>query len=74
MNLELPEQKKVVDAEFVKCMKSIMNRNGVLTIDGCEYASKIHDLVDLGELGNGTSGHVVKMKLRQAESIIAVKV
>lgn len=74
MNLELPRLKKVEDAQFVECMNKIMNRNGVLTIDGCEYQSKIHDLVDLGELGNGTSGHVVKMKLRQAESIIAVKV
>lgn len=55
-------------------MKAIMMRNGLLTINGIEFQTKISDLEDLGELGNGTSGHVVKMKPKQTDSIIAVKV
>lgn len=55
-------------------MKAITKRNGLLTINGIEYQTKISDLEDLGELGNGTSGHVVKMKPKQTDAIIAVKV
>lgn len=74
LNLSLPRQPKPEDENFAKSMKTIMMRNGLLTINGIEYQTKISDLEDLGELGNGTSGHVVKMKPKQTDSIIAVKV
>lgn len=51
-----------------------MKRNGILTINNEPHRSEIKDLEDLGELGNGTSGHVVKMKHKQTDTIIAVKV
>lgn len=51
-----------------------MTRNGILTINKIQYPSEIKDLEDLGELGNGTSGHVVKMKHKPTDKIIAVKV
>lgn len=51
-----------------------MKRNGILTINNEAYRSEIKDLDDLGELGNGTSGHVVKMKHKPTDTIIAVKV
>lgn len=51
-----------------------MKRNGILTINEIPYQTEIKDLEDLGELGNGTSGHVVKMKHKLTDTIIAVKV
>lgn len=50
-----------------------MKRNGILTVDMKEYPSDIKDLEDMGELGNGTSGHVVKMRHKLTDTIIAVK-
>lgn len=51
-----------------------MKRNGIMTIDHKEYQTEIKDLEDLGDLGNGTSGHVVKMQHKFTGTIIAVKV
>lgn len=50
-----------------------MKRNGELTINGLPCRVEIKDLEDLGELGNGTSGHVCKMKHKESGTIIAVK-
>lgn len=51
-----------------------MKRNGIITIDNKEHKTEIKDLEDMGELGNGTSGHVVKMKHKLTNKVIAVKV
>lgn len=51
-----------------------MKRNGILTINQIPYQTEIKELEDLGELGNGTSGHVVKMRHGATSKIIAVKV
>lgn len=51
-----------------------MKRHGIITIDNAEHKTEIKDLDDLGELGNGTSGHVVKMRHKPTNKLIAVKV
>ena len=33
-----------------------------LAVDGTKYPTPINDLEALGDLGNGTCGHVVKMR------------
>lgn len=48
-------------------------RTGSLKIDGISYETNVNDLEYLSELGNGTSGHVVKMKHKPSRAIIAVK-
>lgn len=55
-------------------LKEIMKISGILTIDNVRYPTKISDLEHLGELGNGTCGHVVKMRHKPSGAIIAVKV
>lgn len=39
-----------------------------------KYQTDIKDLEHLGELGNGTCGHVVKMLHKPSNTVIAVKV
>lgn len=39
-----------------------------------KYYTEIKDLQHLGELGNGTCGHVVKMQHKPSQKVIAVKV
>lgn len=76
-NLGLPpfsQPANRIEPETEDKLKKIMKRNGILTINNEAYRSEIKDLDDLGELGNGTSGHVVKMKHKPTDTIIAVKV
>ncbi|XP_071442988.1 uncharacterized protein [Hetaerina americana] len=54
-------------------LQEIMKMNGILVFDSKEYHTEIEDLEHLGELGNGTCGHVVKMLHRPSQTIIAVK-
>ncbi|XP_065200843.1 dual specificity mitogen-activated protein kinase kinase 7-like [Planococcus citri] len=54
-------------------MKEIMKMNGSLNINGTKFQTDIKDLEHLGELGNGTCGHVVKMLHKPSNTIIAVK-
>lgn len=63
-----------VESETDNKFKQIMKRSGILTINDVDFKTDIKDLEDLGELGNGTSGHVVKMKHKPTNTIIAVKV
>jgi hypothetical protein len=39
-----------------------------------KYQTEVKDLEHLGELGNGTCGHVVKMLHKPSTAVIAVKV
>ncbi|VEN60001.1 unnamed protein product [Callosobruchus maculatus] len=59
--------------ETERKLKEIMKISGDLTIDGTLYKTDIKDMVDIEELGNGTCGHVVKMKHKPSGNIIAVK-
>lgn len=77
-NLDLPPflQPSInrLEPEIENKLELIMKMNGILNIHNIEYKTDIKDLEDLGELGNGTSGHVVKMRHKQTGTIIAVKV
>lgn len=63
-----------LEPETAMKLEQIMKRNGIITIDNVEHKTEIKDLEDMGELGNGTSGHVVKMKHKPTNKVIAVKV
>ncbi|XP_057326018.1 dual specificity mitogen-activated protein kinase kinase hemipterous-like [Microplitis mediator] len=74
--LDLPIQMvppKTCDSEVDSKLQEIMKMNGILTINGLKYQTEMKDLEHLGELGNGTCGHVVKMKHKPSGVVIAVK-
>ena len=54
-------------------LREIMRKSGQLTINGHVFNTHIDDLELLGDLGNGTCGHVVKMRHRHTGEVIAVK-
>lgn len=51
-----------------------MRISGNITINRETYKTDIKDMEELEELGNGTCGHVIKMKHKPSGEIIAVKV
>ncbi|KAJ1520564.1 hypothetical protein ONE63_003676 [Megalurothrips usitatus] len=53
--------------------QEIIKRSGLLKISGQVYRTQVNDLEHLGELGNGTCGHVVKMLHKPSSVVIAVK-
>ncbi|KAJ8927807.1 hypothetical protein NQ314_019689, partial [Rhamnusium bicolor] len=59
--------------ETERKLSEIMKISGDLKIDGAVYKTDIKDMEDLEELGNGTCGHVVKMRHKPSGNIIAVK-
>ncbi|XP_054728627.1 dual specificity mitogen-activated protein kinase kinase hemipterous-like [Anastrepha obliqua] len=59
--------------EMHKKLKRIRQQSGILTINGQKYPSKMSDLEHLSDLGNGTSGNVVKMRHKPTGTILAVK-
>ena len=64
---------KVQNGEFESKLQEIMKQNGILNINGQKYQTEMKDLEHLGELGNGTCGHVVKMRHKSSGVVIAVK-
>lgn len=60
-------------AEQERKLNEIMNQSGQLLINGRRYQTKIDDLELLGDLGNGTCGHVVKMRHIRTSHVMAVK-
>lgn len=72
MSLRLQPQ-STSETETDKKLKMIMGQTGKLNINGRQYPTDIHDLQHLGDLGNGTSGNVVKMLHLSSDTIIAVK-
>lgn len=72
-NLPFPKINKPKNTESENKLRECMKRSGELTINGLSCRVDIKDLEDLGELGNGTSGHVCKMKHKESGTIIAVK-
>lgn len=75
--LDLPVSQMVPpkkhDSEFESKLQEIMKMNGILNINGQRYQTEMKDLEHLGELGNGTCGHVVKMRHKPSGVVIAVK-
>lgn len=66
--------KKVENAESEKKLKEIMKISGKITINNVSYRTELKDMEHIEELGNGTYGHVVKMRHKPSGEIIAVKV
>ena len=55
-------------------LKEIMSQTGMIQVDeGRKVHTAIDDLDLLGDLGNGTCGHVVKMRHKTNGQVIAVK-
>ncbi|XP_050663839.1 dual specificity mitogen-activated protein kinase kinase 7-like isoform X2 [Leptidea sinapis] len=54
-------------------MREVYKVSGKLNVQGVEYRSHIDELQQLGELGSGTCGHVVKMLHKPSGAVIAVK-
>ncbi|XP_049804792.1 dual specificity mitogen-activated protein kinase kinase 7-like isoform X2 [Schistocerca nitens] len=75
--LDLPvgymAQQRNQNQEIDNKLKEIMKMNGILNINGKRYETDLKDLEHLGELGNGTYGHVVKMLHKPSQTVIAVK-
>ncbi|KAL1505988.1 hypothetical protein ABEB36_005429 [Hypothenemus hampei] len=61
------------NAEYEKKLKDIMKTSGLLKIDGVVYKTEIKEMEHIEELGNGTCGHVVKMRHKTSGKIVAVK-
>lgn len=77
MQLKLPfshPPANIIEPETENKFQNIREQNGILNIDNVQYKTDIKDLEHLGDLGNGTSGHVVQMRHKQTGRIIAVKV
>ncbi|KAL9697511.1 hypothetical protein quinque_000952 [Culex quinquefasciatus] len=53
--------------------QSIMEKSGMLKINDQIYKTSLADMQEMGELGSGTSGHVVKMCHKPSNTVIAVK-
>lgn len=53
--------------------QSIMEKSGMLKINDQIYKTTLADMQEMGELGSGTSGHVVKMCHKPSNTVIAVK-
>lgn len=54
-------------------LKEIMKNSGKLKIRNIRYDTSLQDMEHIEELGNGTCGHVVKMRHQPSQEIIAVK-
>lgn len=72
--LNFQPKRNVLHPETEKKLTEIMKRNGLIKVNGIDYKTEVADLEEQGELGNGTSGHVMKMKHKATGTIIAVKV
>ncbi|XP_055906555.1 dual specificity mitogen-activated protein kinase kinase hemipterous isoform X2 [Eupeodes corollae] len=73
LNLPVVAQHPAAETETDKKLKKIMKQTGILTINNQSYKTDIQDLKHIGDLGNGTSGHVVKMQHIPSGTVIAVK-
>ncbi|XP_059222765.1 dual specificity mitogen-activated protein kinase kinase hemipterous isoform X2 [Stomoxys calcitrans] len=74
MTLDFPHSTvPATESETDRKLKKIHKQTGILTINNHKYKSDIKDLEHLGDLGNGTSGNVVKMRHKPSGTIIAVK-
>lgn len=61
------------NTEVERRLKEIMKNSGDLRIDDKVYYTDIKEMEHIEELGNGTCGHVVKMKHKPSGKVIAVK-
>lgn len=67
-----PKQSDNLETE--EKLREIMRISGNITVNGKTYKTDIKDMEEIEELGNGTCGHVIKMRHKPSGEIIAVKV
>ncbi|KXJ82983.1 hypothetical protein RP20_CCG010025 [Aedes albopictus] len=67
--LRTPPNNRRNEAELIK----IIDKSGMIKINDQLYKTTLVEMQDLGELGSGTSGHVVKMRHNPSGAVIAVK-
>lgn len=72
LNLNLGKR-KALDPTLKEKFDQVMERHGVLEIDGENVKVERDDMEDLGEIGFGTCGHVYKMRHKQSGTLMAVK-
>jgi mitogen-activated protein kinase kinase 7 len=65
------QQRSQKNFESEKRLRAL--KTNALRINGIHYETNTQDLEYLSELGNGTSGHVVKMLHKPSGAVIAVK-
>lgn len=70
----IPKPKQNDNLETEEKLREIMRISGNITINGKTYKTDIKDMEEIEELGNGTCGHVMKMRHKPSGEIIAVKV
>jgi mitogen-activated protein kinase kinase 7 len=68
----LQQQRSQKNPETERRLRAL--KTNILKINGENFETNVNDLEYLSELGNGTSGHVVKMRHKPSGAIIAVKV
>lgn len=73
LDLPLPIQPGNRRSESELRFQKIVEKSGMIKINNKMYKTLLSDMQDLGELGSGTSGHVVKMRHNPSGAIIAVK-
>ncbi|XP_053692768.1 dual specificity mitogen-activated protein kinase kinase hemipterous-like [Sabethes cyaneus] len=73
LDLSLPISSNNRKSDSEQKFQKIIDKSGMLKINDQIYKSTLNDMQDLGELGSGTSGHVVKMRHKPSGAIIAVK-
>lgn len=70
----IPKPKPNDNLETEEKLREIMRISGNIKINGKTYKTDIKDMEEIEELGNGTCGHVIKMRHKPSGEIIAVKV
>lgn len=71
--MALPRQQLMPRNETENKLREIMRASGIIKCNGIDYPTEMKDLRELEELGDGTSGHVVKMLHIPSGAVIAVK-
>ncbi|KAL5012403.1 hypothetical protein ScPMuIL_010954 [Solemya velum] len=69
----IPQKPPPDSAEIEQKYQEIMKMTGILTVDGQKIPAEISDIEQMGELGHGTCGQVVKMRHRATNHLMAVK-
>lgn len=65
--------KSQLDIEYESKIQTLEKMGGLLVINGQKYQINVNDFEYLGFLGNGTCGHVTKMKHKPSGVVMAVK-
>lgn len=73
LNLNLGKRKAMMDPSLKEKFDQVMERHGILIINGVDTKAGRDDMEDMGEIGFGTCGHVYKMRHKPSGTLMAVK-